>query len=80
MLFRSGLRQGLPALVHQVSARGYESFKGLSLFVYGDPASFREALSALLSCDRDPARCHELYDRIFSFEAGVGRLRKLLES
>lgn len=75
-----GLREGLPALVHRVSARGYEAFEGLSLFVYDDPASFRKALSGLLSCDSDPVRCRELYDRIFSFEAGVERLRKLMQA
>ena len=75
-----GLREGLPALVHRVSARGYEPFEGLSLFVYDDLPSFRKALSALLSCDSDPTRCRELYNRIFSFEAGVERLRKLMQS
>lgn len=75
-----GLREGLPTLVHRVSARGYEAFENRSLFVYDDLASFRKALSALLSCDSDPALYRELYDRIFSFEAGVERLRKLLNS
>lgn len=75
-----GLREGLPALVHRVSARGYEAFEGLSLFVYDDPANFRKALSELLSCDSDPARCRDLYNQIFSFEAGVERLRKLMQA
>ena len=75
-----GLRKGLPTLVHRVSARGYEAFENRSLFVYDDLASFRRALSALLSCDSDPARNRELYDRFFSFEAGVERLRKLMDS
>ena len=75
-----GLREGLPALVHRVSARGYEAFENRSLFVYDDLASFRRALSALLRCDSDPARNRELFDRIFSFEAGVERLRKLMNS
>lgn len=74
-----GLRQGLPALVHRVSARGYEAFLGKSLFVYDSPESFRSALIELLQCSETPAECRKLYDSIFSFDAGVERLRTLLQ-
>lgn len=74
-----GLRQGLPALVHRVSARGYEAFQGKSLFVYDSPESFRSALTELLQCRETPAGCRKLYDSIFSFDAGVERLRNLLQ-
>lgn len=74
-----GLRQGMPALVHRVSARGYEAFLGKSLFVYDSPESFRSALSELLQCRETPVECRKRYDRVFSFDAGVERLRNLLQ-
>ena len=74
-----GLRQGLPALVHRVSSRGYEAFLGKSLFVYDSPESFRRSLSELLQCTETPEECRALYDSIFSFGAGLQRLRKLLQ-
>lgn len=74
-----GLRQGLPVLSHRVSARGYEVFRGLSLFPYEDSETFRNALQELLDVPCDPEMCRQLYERHFSFEAGVGRLRNILE-
>ena len=74
-----GLRQGLPVLVHKVSARGYEAFRGISLFDYEDKESFQAALQDLLACPSDPETCRQIYLRHFSFDAGVARLRKILE-
>lgn len=74
-----GLRQGLPVLVHKVSARGYEAFQGISLFAYEDRDSFRTALQALLECPGSQDTRRQLYLRHFSFDAGVARLRKILE-
>ena len=74
-----GLRQGLPVLCHKVSARGYEAFQGISLFAYEDRDSFRTALQALLDCPSNPETRRQLYLRHYSFEAGVARLRKILE-
>ena len=74
-----GLRQGLPVLAHRVSARGYEAFQGKSLFAYDDVASFRTALQALLACSGDGQSRRQSYLGQFSFEAGVERLRNILE-
>lgn len=74
-----GLRAGLPVLAHKVSARGYEPFRGLSLFDYEDKVSFQNALRSLLDCPGDPEMRRQLYIRHFSFDAGVERLRKILE-
>ena len=75
-----GLRQGLPVLSHKVSARGYEAFKGISLFDYEDRESFRTSLQALLTCPGDPETRRQIYIRHFSFDAGVERLHKILEA
>jgi hypothetical protein len=74
-----GLRQGLPVLAHKVSARGYEAFQGISLFAYEDRDSFRTALQALLDCPGNQETRRQLYLRCHSFDAGVSRLRKILE-
>ena len=73
-----GLRAGLPALVHRVSARGYEALEGVSVFVYDDPVSFRESLQKMLACAGTPQERQQAYRAQFSFEAGVERLRKIL--
>ena len=74
-----GLRTGLPALVHRVSARGYESLEGISLFAYDSPDSFVKALREMLSTPGDSALRQEAYKARFSFDAGVQRLRNILE-
>lgn len=74
-----GLRAGLPALVHRVSARGYEALEGISVFVYDDPASFRESLQKMLACSGTPQERQQAYRAQFSFEAGVERLRTILD-
>ena len=74
-----GLRTGLPALVHRVSARGYESLEGISIFVYDSPDTFVKALREMLSFPGSPALRQQAYTARFSFEAGVQRLRNILE-
>ena len=74
-----GLRTGLPALVHRVSARGYESLEGISLFVYDSPESFVKSLREMLAAPGGAALRQEAYKARFSFEAGVHRLRNILE-
>ena len=74
-----GLRTGMPVLVHRVSARGYESLEGISLFVYDTPDSFVKALREMLDCPGGAVLRQEAYKARFSFEAGVKRLRKILK-
>lgn len=74
-----GLRTGMPALVHRVSARGYESLEGLSVFAYDGPESFVEALRSLISCPGSPEERQQAYRTMFAFESGVERLRTILE-
>lgn len=73
-----GLRAGLPALVHEVSARGYEAFQGLALFTYHNPDSFGKALETMLSTPIERKTVQGLFREQFSFEAGVARLKKIL--
>lgn len=74
-----GLRTGMPALVHRVSARGYESLEGLSVFAYDSPGSFVEALRSMLASPETPEARQAAYRARFSFESGVERMRKILE-
>ena len=74
-----GLRTGLPALVHRVSARGYESLEGISVFAYDGPDSFVEALCTMMASSETAEARQTAYRVRFAFESGVERLRKILE-
>lgn len=73
-----GLRNGLPVLTHEVSARGYAPFRGSILFAYSDPDTFRKALEDLLAAKRDPAAVQDLYLRQFSFDSCIETLSQWL--
>lgn len=73
-----GLRLGMPVLVHEISAAGYENFRDEPWFqVYSDADSFRKGLLAIrkLLCEKDDLRplIVERYKREFSFENGDRR-------
>lgn len=74
-----GLKVGLPVLTHEVSARGYDAFRGKCLFVYSDSESFMKALKETCSCSCSPAEIVSLYRESFSFESGRQRLCVILE-
>lgn len=79
-----GLRQGLPILVHSVSARGYDPFYDKEYFrIYNDKQSFYKGLSDLLElCHKglDRAQIQREYYESFSFEAGRLRIQKAVVS
>jgi glycosyltransferase involved in cell wall biosynthesis len=75
-----GLRAGLPVLTHEISARGYEPFLGITLFPYHDPASFRDSLGRMLALHPDVKEALQIYSDRFSFEAGTARLGELLRT
>lgn len=79
-----GLRQGLPILVHSVSARGYDSFYQKPFFkIYNDKQSFFNGLSSLLNYCKsgfDRNQIQKEYYETFSFEAGCARMRKVIDS
>lgn len=74
-----GLRTGMPALVHRVSARGYESLEGISVFAYDSLDSFAESLRSMMGSPETAEARQAAYKARFAFESGVGRLRKILE-
>lgn len=76
-------KAGLPVLTHVVSARGYDDFKNAGyLFEYEDQKTFEQSLEIILTKlnenNFDKRRIKELYDSIFTFEAGVSRLKELI--
>lgn len=78
-----GLKAGLPVLTHVVSARGYEEFKKMNcLFDYDDKSTFLASLEQLIKkFDRkqfDKENIKNIYKSIFSYEAGVTRLKELV--
>ncbi len=75
-----GLRAGLPVLTHEISARGYEPFLGITLFPYHDPASFRDSLDRMLALHPNVKEALKIYSDRFSFEAGTARLGELLRT
>jgi len=79
-----GLKAGLPVLTHSVSARGYDDFiKAGILYVYYDKNSFITNLEKIVAGIHinkfNKKMIQELYISLFSFDAGVTRLKKILE-
>ena len=73
-----GLKNGMPVLAHRAAARGYAPFLDRSVFCYTDAESFRDALLRLVSMPYDREETIRLYREVFSYDAGVSRLRALL--
>ena len=76
-----GLKWGLPVVSHKVSARGYDLFeeKGV-LLSYDSKIGFKEALDKLKTIKVSKLEVVDMYKKIFSFEAGVVRVREILLS
>ena len=78
-----GLKAGLPVLTHAVSARGYDEFsKANCMFVYENKETFKVSLENLLKVlnqgNLDSNTIKTIYKSVFSFEAGVNRLKNIL--
>ena len=78
-----GLRFGRPVLVHEVSARGYESMCNEPYFrVYHDRNSFILGLSDIMTYlqhQNEPNEIRSKYLEYFSFEAGTQRLATAID-
>ena len=74
-----GLKQGLPVVAHVLASRGYEMFVGKSVYLYDSKESFRRAVVNARGMSQDKESLIELYREFFSFEAGVKRLRSVME-
>lgn len=80
-----GLKNGLPVLTHEVSARGYDMFFDSPFFkVYSDSESFIRGYKELMQyIDSEPNYSKHIVDAYFehfSFEAGVSRLRDIMNT
>ncbi|HCV79941.1 MAG: hypothetical protein CMP13_17970 [Zunongwangia sp.] len=78
-----GFRLGLPVISHKVSARGYEVFEKYgALRVYKDQESFLDGVKKtslyLKNNNIDNEFIKDLYDKNFSFESGLRRLKSIL--
>lgn len=74
-----GLKSGLPVLTHVVSARGYEFMQNLGIVCsYDSESTFKEGVHKLLSCKKSRQRIISDYQGIYSFEAGVERLKDVI--
>ena len=79
-----GLKCGLPILVHEVSARGYDAFFEKNYYrIYHDEASFERGLKDILSyLETTPDSIKIInndYYEYFGFYKGVERFKKALE-
>lgn len=79
-----GLKNGLPILIHAVSARGYDAFFDKPYFkTYKDEESFekglREILDYIASNENYPATINHDYYSYFGYEAGKERIKSSLE-
>lgn len=78
-----GLKAGLPVLTHAVSARGYDEFSNANcMFVYEDKSTFRTSLEKLIkeinTGNLNNMVIKDIYKSVFSFEAGVKRLKGIM--
>lgn len=74
-----GLKNGLPVIAHEISARGYDSFiENGCLLTYRDRRSFEECLKHIQCEKYNRHKIQTLYNTIFTFDAGVLRLKELL--
>lgn len=79
-----GLRQGIPMLVHKVSARGYEPFNNEPFFkVYHNRQSFETGLKEIIDyCEKhfDRNIIQKEYANKFGFESGCNKLKLAIEA
>lgn len=79
-----GLRQGLPILVHKVSARGYNKFYEKPYFqIYHNKETFRLGLTKLLNyieAGLDKSEIQKDYISLFGFERGCEIMKSAIDS
>lgn len=76
-----GLKQGLPAIVHSVSARGYEDLvKKNIIYEYDESISFVRAIKDIVSSKKSSKVVYEEYLKYFSLNAGICRIKDALQN
>ena len=74
-----GLKNGLPVIAHKMAARGYDDFVQAGyILTYDSPSSFAECLKKVVNLRNDKQVVQKEYMRLFSFDAGVQRMRRVL--
>ena len=73
------LKNGLPIIAHEISARGYDIFveKGY-LLAYNDVISFRKCLDIVCNSTFVMQDIQNLYESSFTFNTGVERFKQFL--
>lgn len=75
-----GLKNGLPVISHEVSVRGYDMFVKQGIIMpYHDVDSFRKALIRYKETKFLRKEIYRIYNDILSFDAGVDRLKAVLD-
>lgn len=80
-----GLKQGLPAIVHKCSSRGYDVYNDSRFFkVFENPEQFKtcvEDFGAMFQANEiDKKSIYETYIDSFSYEVGLNRVREIMSS
>lgn len=74
-----GLKWGLPVISHKVSARGYDLFEENGILLsYSNVSEFQNVLFRLKELKIDKQKVIDMYQSIFSFEAGCARVKVIL--
>ena len=74
-----GLKNGLPVIAHQVAARGYDDFVALGcMYVYDDLNSLIRCVNDVINNPINKEQIIDTYQRIFSFDAGIDRMKVFL--
>lgn len=74
-----GLKHGLPVIAHKNAARGYDEFVQSGVVsVYDTPATFAECLGNIVNLNVMKDAVQDEYQRLFSFEAGVERMKSIV--
>lgn len=79
-----GLRLGIPVITHSCSARGYDALVGIGcLSVFNNKEEFSAELSKLVQKIQNDSinryLIRQRYAEIFSFEAGLERLKSIMQ-
>ena len=75
-----GLKNGLPVITHVCSARGFDIFENEVFFKsYSTPLEFYTSVLELMKLKNNKKDIQNIYKKHFSYEAGVDRLKRILE-
>ena len=79
-----GLRNGLPVIAHEVSARGYSDYIDRGVFFsFSNPEEFAHAINRVIHKYEDGKwdnnKIMEMYHLFSSLESGISRIKKMIQ-